>query len=483
VISTPEAYGSLFIRLMPGGVFMFIHEWNRKICLECLDCVKACPNDNLTQYEGRPTAAEINTCVGCFNCRDSCSTKAVSFSWLDEAGYSKDTPSIKQYVYSMSKEGKHLVSGMGARRKVADMENLVFLPGQLFQPPLLEDHPIDVSVILGKKSLKPITLDVPIMIGAMSFGALTKEAKIALAKATAKVGSIANSGEGGMLPEEREAAKYYTIQYSTGRFGVTQEALKLSDMIEIKIGQGAKPGMGGHLLKEKITEEIARVRNIPMGKDAISPAKHPDINSKEDLKEKVEYLKHVTGGGPVGIKLAGGHIEKDMEIALFAGVDVITIDGMEGGTGAAPIIAKEHAALPLIYALSRAARYLEESGKKDEVTLIAAGGVRTAADFAKSFALGAEAVYISSSAQMAMGCIRCRACHTGRCPTGICAANVKSLDVDKAAESVANFIEGSVDEIKILCRLIGKDSIHKLQIADLAALDEESSRITGVQLA
>lgn len=463
---------------------MFLHEWNRKICLECLSCVNSCPNDNLTQYQGRPTAAQLNTCVGCFNCRDSCPTKAVSFTWLDESGYSKDTPAIKQYVYAMAREGKHHTSGMGARKKVANMEGLVFLPGQLFQPPLLEDHPIDVSVTLGKKSLKPVTLDVPIMIGAMSFGALSREAKVALAKATAKVGSIANSGEGGALPEEREAAKHYTLQYSTGRFGVTEEALKQADMVEIKIGQGAKPGMGGHLLKEKITPEIAEVRNIPADKDAISPAKHLDINSKEDLKRKVEYLKDVTCGAPVGIKLAGGHIEKDLEIALFAEVDVITIDGMEGGTGAAPTIAKEHAALPLIYALSRAARYLSESGRKDDVTLIAAGGVRSAADFAKAFALGADAVYIASSAQMAMGCIRCRACHTGRCPVGICSMNSKKrLDVGQAAQNVANFIQGSVEEIKILCRLVGKDSIHKLQITDIAALDEESSRITGALLA
>ncbi len=462
---------------------MFIHEWNRKICLECLSCVNSCPNGNLTQYEGRPTAADANTCVGCFNCRDNCPTKAVSFSWIDESGYSKDTPSLKQYVYSMAKNGKHLVTGMGARRKFANLDNLVFLPGQLFQPPLLEDEPVDTSVTLGKKALKPVTLDVPIMIGAMSLGALTIEAKLALAKATAMVGSIANSGEGGMMPEERELAKYYTLQYSTGRFGVTEEALKKSDMIEIKIGQGAKPGIGGHLLKEKITPEIARVRNIPVDRDAISPARHPDINSKEDLKEKVEYLKEVTGGAPVGIKLAGGHVEKDLEIALFADVDVIAIDGTEGGTGAAPTVAKEHAALPLINALSRASRFLEESGKKDDVTLIAAGGLRTAADFAKTFALGAEAVYISSSAQMAMGCIRCRACHTGKCPTGICAVNGKRLDVEKAAAGVANFIMGSVDEIKILCRLVGKDSIHKLNINDLAALDEEASRITGAQLA
>jgi glutamate synthase domain-containing protein 2 len=387
-------------------------------------------------------------------------------------------------VQQIARTGKHGVEGMGARRRVANMDNLVFLPGQLFHPPLLDEEHVDTSVILGKKAKKPIKLDIPIMIGAMSFGALSKEAKVALAKASAQVGSIANSGEGGMLPEEREVAKYYTLQYSTGRFGITDETLKMADMIEIKIGQGAKPGMGGHLMKEKITPEIAKVRNITADKNAISPARHLDINSKEDLKARVEYLREMNGGGPIGIKLAGGHVEKDLEIALFAGVDVITVDGMEGGTGAAPTIAKEHAAIPLLNFLARASNFLEKSGKRDEVTLIAAGGLRTAADFAKAFALGAEAVYIASSAQMAMGCVRCRACHTGKCPLGICSQNGKTkLDIDKASQGVVNFIKGSVEEIEILCRIVGKNSIRKLDRNNLAALDAETARITGVALA
>lgn len=463
---------------------MFVHEWNRKICLECLACVNACPNGNLTQYEGRPTAMDVNTCEGCGNCRLHCPTKAVSFSGLEEFGYSKDTPAIKSQIQMMSKTGKHLVEGMGARRKTPTLENLVFLPGQLFRLPLLEEDEVDTSVVLGKKAKKPVKLDIPIMIGAMSFGALSKEAKVSLAKATANVGSMANSGEGGMLPEEREAAKYYTLQYSTGRFGITDETLKKADMIEIKVGQGAKPGMGGHLMKEKITPEIAKVRNIPMDKNAISPARHLDINSKEDLKKKVEYLREASGGAPVGIKLAGGHVEKDLEIALFAGVDVIVVDGMEGGTGAAPSIAREHAAIPLLNLLTRAANFIEKSGKKDEITLVAAGGLRTSADFAKALALGAEAVYISSSAQIAMGCIRCRACHTGKCPVGICSHNGnEKLDVEKASAAVTNFLKGSVDEMKILSRLVGRKSFRDLCREDLAALDEETARITGVEAA
>lgn len=461
---------------------MFIHDWNRHICLECLSCVNACPNDNLTSYEGRPTVAEVNTCVGCGYCRTVCPTKAISFYWVDERGYSKDTPSLKSYVQWMAKNGKHKVTGMGARRNVANMDNLVFLPGQLFQKPLLDNDPVDTAVVLGKKSKKPVHLKIPIMIGAMSFGALSKAAKIALAKATAEAGSIANSGEGGMLQEERDAAAAYTLQYSTGRFGITEDTLKKADMIEIKVGQGAKPGMGGHLLKEKITPEIAAVRNISSDKDAISPSTHTDINSKEDLKERVDYLREVTGGAPIGIKLAGGHVEKDMEIALFAGVDVITLDGMEGGTGAAPVIAKEHAAIPLLNLISRGSRFLKESGKKDDVTLVAAGGLRTSADFAKVFALGVEAVYIASSAQMAMGCIRCRACHTGRCPVGICTPT-SNLNIEAAAKAVVNYLKGSVDEIRIICRLVGRSSIHDLTINDMAALDEETARITGVQLA
>ena len=462
---------------------MFIHEWNRKICLECLNCVNSCPNDNLTQYEGRPTAAEVNACVGCFNCRDTCATKAVSFSWLSSEGYSKDTPELKAAVNTLSRLGKHRVAGMGARRNVPNMDDLVFMPAQLVRSPLLEDEEVDTTVILGKKAAKPVKLDVPLLIGAMSFGALSKEAKVALAKAMDAVASQANSGEGGMLPEERENTAHYTLQYSTGRFGITEETLKQADMIEIKVGQGAKPGMGGHLLKNKITPEIAKVRNIDPGENAISPARHTDINSKEDLKERVDYLREVTGGVPIGIKLAGGHIEKDIEIALFSGVDVIAVDGMEGGTGAAPLIAREHAALPLLSVLSRAATYIEESGKKDEVTLIAAGGLRSPADFAKAFALGAEAVYISSSAQMAMGCIRCRSCHTGKCPVGICSQEGKvKLDVEVAKEAVVNFIKGSVDEIEILCRLTGRSSIHDLSRDDLASLTPDAARIAKVEM-
>lgn len=463
---------------------MFIHDWNRKICLECLSCVNSCPNGNLAEYERRPTVADINTCVGCMNCRTHCPTKAISMQWMDESGYSLDTPALKSEIQFMAQTGKHKVDGMGARRKVAGMNSLVFLPAQLFRQPLLEDEAVDTTVILGKKAKKPIKLDIPIMIGAMSFGALSKEAKIALAKATAETGSIANSGEGGMLPEEREAAKYYTLQYSTGRFGITDETLKQADMIEIKIGQGAKPGMGGHLMKEKITNEIAKVRNISKNQNAISPSRHPDINSKEDLKKKVDWLRDITGGSPIGIKIAGGHVEKDMEIALYAGVDVIAVDGMEGGTGAAPTIAREHAAIPLLYLLTRAANYLEKSGKKDDVTLIAAGGIRTSADIAKAIALGAEAVYISSSAQMAMGCIRCRSCHTGKCPVGICSQDGKvKLNIETAAGNIANYLRGSVDEIEIVCRLVGRHSIRDLCREDIAALDEETGRITGVALA
>ena len=463
---------------------MFIHEWNRKICLECLSCVNACPNGNLTNYEGRPTAADINTCEGCSLCRSTCPTKAVSFRWLNDFGYSIDTPAVKNQIRLLAKSGKQRVEGMGSRRRVANFENLLFLPGQLSRLPLLDDEAVDTSVVLGKRAAKKIKLDIPLMISAMSFGAVSKEAKLALAKASAELGSETNSGEGGMLPEERRAAKHYTLQYSTGRFGITDETLKEADMVEIKIGQGAKPGVGGHLMKEKVTPEIAKTRNCPQGENIISPSRHPDIRTRDDLKAKVEYLRDATGGAPIGIKLVGGHIEKDLEIALYAGVDVITIDGTEGGTGAAPLVAREHAALPLIHLLSRASRYLDATGARDDITLIASGGLRTSPDFAKAFALGAEAINLGASVQMAMGCVRCRACHTGRCPTGICSQEGKvTLDIDKAAKAVVNFISGSVDEIKTLCRLVGKDSIHKLDKDDLAALDTETARITGVGLA
>jgi len=322
----------------------------------------------------------------------------------------------------------------------------------------------------------------------MSFGALSREAKMALAMASTLAGSIANTGEGGMLEEERELAERVTLQYASGRFGVTDDRLKLADMIEIKISQGAKPGMGGKLPAAKVTPEIAEIRQIPVGKLAESPARHPDIRSPEDLSEKIAQLREITGGKPISLKFVGGHLEDDLA-AIFSQEhvpDVLVIDGSEGGTGAAPIFIKDHVGLPLVYSLPRVADYLTANKLKDKVTLIATGGLRHSGDVAKALALGAEAVYLAGAMKIALGCKYIRACHQGSCPYGIATQDGhlrKRLDVEKGARKAANFINATTEEIKAFARICGKDNIHGLDKGDLVAVDPELARITGVNLA
>jgi glutamate synthase domain-containing protein 2 len=359
------------------------------------------------------------------------------------------------------------------------MDDLLFMPGQISTPPLLDDEPVLTEVILGKASSHPITVKTPILNAGMSFGALSREAKMALAKASSLVGGIANTGEGGMLDEERELADHITLQYASGRFGASESRIKQADMIEIKISQGAKPGMGGKLPGSKVTEEIARIRELPPYKMAESPSRHKDIKTPEDLSKKIAWLREVTGNKPISLKIVGAHIQKNVP-------DVIVIDGGEGGTGAAPIFTKDHVGLPLVYSLPRVANYIEKNGLGERITLIATGGLRHSADIAKALALGAEAVYMAGALKIAMGCKYIRECHLGTCPYGIATqtkALRKRLDVDLAAQRVANFISAATEEIKTFARICGKGDIHKLDKNDLKAINPELARITGVKLA
>jgi len=368
------------------------------------------------------------------------------------------------------------------------MDDLLFMPGQISTPPLLDDEPVLTEVILGKASSHPITVKTPILNAGMSFGALSREAKMALAKASSLVGGIANTGEGGMLDEERELADRITLQYASGRFGASESRLKQADMIEIKIFQGAKPGMGGKLPGSKVTEEIARIRQLPPYQMAKSPSRHKDIKTPEDLSKKIAWLREVTGNKPISLKIVGAHIEKDLD-AVFSQKnvpDVIVIDGGEGGTGAAPIFTKDHVGLPLVYSLPRVANYIEKNGLGERITLIATGGLRHSADIAKALALGAEAVYMAGALKIAMGCKYIRECHLGTCPYGIATQTKvlrKRLDVDLAAQRIANFISAATKELKTFARICGKGDIHKLDKNDLEAINPELARITGVKLA
>ena len=377
-----------------------------------------------------------------------------------------------------------VASGHSNKWNKVSFDDLVFLPGQLAKKPVdYYREKIKAETVVGKQSKKPITLSVPIIIGAMSFGALSKEAKIALAKGSTLAGTLANTGEGGTLSEEREAAKLLIIQYSTGRFGIDEETLKKADAIEIKIGQGAKGGSGGFLPKEKVTEEIAKVRKVEMGKDIHSPAYHSDINSIEDLKKKIEWIRELTEGVPIIVKLAAGDVKNDVALAIEANPDVIAIDGVAGGTGAAPEVMLDEVGVPALAALVRTREVLDKAGASQELWI--GGGLYKGAHFAKALALGANAVFCSTPLLVAMGCTYCRLCYLGKCPKGITTQDEalrKLLKAEESSQNIANYIKNCAEEIKMVSGACGKNNIHDLSKEDLRALSLEMAAMARVKI-
>jgi len=387
------------------------------------------------------------------------------------------------YIREMALTGKPPVSG-GRSNKLGliNFDNLVFVPAQLAVRPVdYFREEILTDTIIGKNSNKPLRLKTPIIIAAMSFGALNKRSKIALARASSAVGIATNTGEGGMLPEERKYAKLLIAQYSTGRFGVDEDYIKKANAIEIKIGQGAKPGQGGLLPGYKVTKEIAKIRKVPVGQTVHSPPYHPDIKNVEDLKKKVEWLKDLNDG-PIIIKLGAGDVENDIKLAVKANPDVIAVDGMEGGTGAAPRIMLDEFGIPTLAALVKSRKTLDELGAKQE--LLIGGGLNTGSDVAKALALGADGVFMGFSMLVAMGCIYCKQCFTGKCPAGITSQPKfgKKLNIDEATIKVANFIHACTEEVKMAAGATGKKNVHDLNRNDLRSLNLTISEITGIPL-
>ena len=377
-----------------------------------------------------------------------------------------------------------IFAGRSNKWKKNYLEDLVFVPAQLSKRPVdYFSGKVSSKTILGKLSKKPLEVETPILIAGMSFGALSKEAKITLAKTSTLAGTIANTGEGGMLPEEREFAKKLVVQYSTARFGISEEILKKADAIEIKIGQGAKCGQGGLLPKEKITPEIAQIRNISGKEDVHSPPFHRDINCVEDLKKKIDWLRGITGGVPIIIKLGAGDIENDIDFAIKANSDIIAIDGLAGGTGAGPEVMLDEVGIPVIAALKRARKVLNKMGAKQELWV--GGGLNKGGDFAKCLALGADAIFVGFPLLVAMGCIYCRTCYLGKCPFGIATQDPelrKKLDVDMATEKVANYIKNCNEEIKMIAGACGEDDVHKLTPNHIRSLSKETAEIVGVKV-
>ena len=379
--------------------------------------------------------------------------------------------------------GKPPVSG-GRSNKIGriSFDDLVFMPRQLRGRPVDYFREEIVSeTVIGRTSEKPIKLKIPIMIGAMSFGALSKEAKTALAKASSILGTMTNTGEGGMHPDERSNAHLLIAQYSTGRFGVNDDYLKSANAVEIKIGQGAKPGQGGLLPGYKVTDDIANVRHVPKGQDVHSPPAHPDILSIDDLKKKVKWIRELTGGKPIIIKLGAGEVEEDVKLAMKAGADVIAVDGMEGGTGAAPRIMLDDFGTPTLSAVVQARRAMGKCKQE----LIVTGGLNTGADVAKALALGANAVYFGFPCLIAMGCAYCKQCYAGKCPLGITTQDPelrKNFKMEENVKSLVNYITACTEEVKMAAGACGHKNIHDLNRSDLRSLSLLVREITGIPL-
>ena len=411
----------------------------------------------------------------------SINTEGLDLSYPKETRKTDGNYRYMKEIHEMAVTGKSAIEAMGTQMKMPNWDDVLILGAQLNPMPLDEHADVSLKTVIGKHAKKPMVLDMPVYISHMSFGALSKETKIAMAKGSAAAGTAMCSGEGGILPEEKAAAYKYIFEYVPNLYSVTDENLKTSDAIEIKIGQGTKPGMGGHLPGGKVTPEIARIRNKPLGEDVISPSRFPGINSADDLRKLVDELRARSEGRPVGIKIAAGRIERDLEFCVYAGPDFITIDGRGGATGASPAIIRDSTSVPTIYALYRARKYLDAVGS--DIYLFITGGFRVSSDFAKAIAMGADAVAVASAAMVAAACQQYRICGTGMCPVGVATQDEKlreRLHIDAAAKRVENYLKCSAEELRTFARITGNTDIHGLSVDDLCTINEEISEHTNI---
>jgi glutamate synthase domain-containing protein 2 len=419
-------------------------------------------------------------------------------------------------VHELADLGRYAIRGFGARRKVPNFDDLVFLTASASRYPLegYRERCATRTVLGGRHGAHPIELAIPITIAGMSFGALSAPAKQALGAAASEVGTSTTTGDGGMTDEERQASKTLVYQCLPSRYGFNPAHLRQADAIEIVIGQGAKPGGGGMLLGQKIGPRVAAMRTLPEGIDQRSASRHPDWTGPDDLQIKIEELREATGWEkPVYVKVGATRVGHDVKLAVAAGADVVVVDGMQGGTGATQDTFIEHAGIPTLAAVRQASDALRELGVEREVQLVVSGGIRSGADVAKALALGADAVSLGIAALLALGCNRpsyhdkaqdividatpgyaalgtrpgeCSACHTGRCPVGIATQDEelsRRLDPELAARRVANYLRALTMEVTMLARACGKSDVHNLEPEDLAALTIEAAAMARVPLA
>jgi len=375
------------------------------------------------------------------------------------------------------------VDAMGVpRQDLPGWDDIQLLTAQLHKVPLLDDADVGTQVVIGPNAKKPLILDRPLFVSDMSFGALSEEAKVSLAKGAELAGTGICSGEGGMLPDEQAANSRYLYELASARFGYSMDKVQKCQAFHFKCGQGAKTGTGGHLPGNKVMGKIAEVRGLAEGESAISPSRFPDWENIEDYKSFAEEVREATGGIPIGVKLSAQHIEKDIQAALDIGVDYIILDGRGGGTGAAPLIFRDNISVPTIPALARARRYLDQQGRQD-ISLVITGGLRLPADFIKAMALGADAIAVSNSALQAIGCLGMRACHTNNCPVGIATQKPElraRIKIEKGAQQLNNFFRASTELMQVMARACGHSHLNQFNHTDLTTWKRDMADLSGV---
>ncbi|HTX00539.1 MAG TPA: FMN-binding glutamate synthase family protein [Acidimicrobiales bacterium] len=432
-------------------------------------------------------------------------------------------PEVIGQIQQMAELGRYEIRGWGAQRRLPSFDDLVFLTASLTRYPLEGYRErCDTATVLGTRfASRPLELDIPITIAGMSFGALSAHAKQALGRAATAVGTSTTTGDGGMTPEERKASRLLVYQCLPSRYGFNLDDLRAADAIEVVIGQGAKPGGGGMLLGQKVSERVAAMRTLPPGIDQRSASRHPDWTGPDDLRIKIEELREATSWEkPIFIKLGATRVDHDVKLAVAAGADVVVLDGMQGGTGATQTVFIEHTGIPTLPAVRLAAEALRDIGKHEEVQLVVSGGIRSGADVAKALALGATAVSIGVGALIALGCNRpawragsagsaggsggtdhdatadyaalgtepgrCHHCHTGRCPVGVTTQDPElesRLDPEEGARWMTNYLRALTMELTALARACGKSNVHHLEPDDLVALTVEAAAMARVPLA
>lgn len=401
-----------------------------------------------------------------------------------DKNYAKSDKDIRAMdaIHQMAITGESLVSAMYTELQMPNWDDILILGCQLNPQPLESDVEVNTQTVIGKNAKKPLVIESPIYITHMSFGALSRETKISLAKGSAAIKTAQCSGEGGILAEEMENAYKYIFEYVPNKYSVTEENLKNADAIEIKIGQSTKPGLGGQLQGEKVTSEIAEVRGKPLGEDIHSPATIPGVSSKDDLKDLVDKLREKSSGRPIGLKFAAGRIEDDLEYASYAEPDFITIDGRGGSTGASPKLIRDSTSIPTIFALSRARKFLDEH--ESDIDLTITGGLRVSSDFAKALAMGANAIAVGTGAMIAAACQQYKICDTGDCPVGVATQDEelrKRLKIEVASKRVENYLRVSTEELKTFARITGHRDVHDLNINDLCTINSEISDYTDIK--